>query len=95
MMKLSWDEAKRRATLDERGLDFASAKDLFDGVHFTAEDDRKDYGERRYISVGDVSGRMCVAVWTPRRATRHIIFISMRKTNDREQKRFKVTLEQG
>ena len=93
MMKLSWDEAKRRATLDERGLDFASAKDLFDGVHFTAEDERKDYGERRYISVGDVSGRLCVVVWTPRRATRHII--SMRKANDREQKRFKVPFEQG
>ncbi len=92
-MRLTWDEAKRRVTLAERGLDFASAKDLFAGLHVTAEDERKEYGERRYISVGNISGRLCVAVWTPRRATRHII--SMRKANDREQKRFEVSFEQG
>ena len=28
-MKLSWDEAKRLATLEERGLDFADAEELF------------------------------------------------------------------
>ena len=92
-MKLSWDEAKRQATRVERGLDFASAGELFDGLHFTEEDARKDYGERRYISAGNVSGRLCVVVWTPRDSKRHII--SMRKANDREQKRFKIPAEQG
>lgn len=53
-MKLSWDDAKRRATLDLRGLDFASALELFDGLHFTAEDLRRDYGERRFISAGKI-----------------------------------------
>jgi uncharacterized DUF497 family protein len=92
-VKLSCDEAKRRVTLDERGLDFASATDVFDGVHFSAEDERKDYGERRNVSAGYVSARLCVVVWTPRDGRRHII--SMRKANDREQKRFKVAIEQS
>ena len=46
-MKLSWDEARRRVTLDTRGLDFATAAVVFKGLHFTREDLRHDYGERR------------------------------------------------
>lgn len=85
-MKLTWDEAKRRVTLDMRGLDFASADELFAGLHFTAEDLRNDNGERRFISAGLIAGRLCIVVWTPRGSARHII--SLRKANDREQKRF-------
>jgi hypothetical protein len=85
-MKLSWDEEKRRATLQLRGLDFAAAAELFAGLHFTAEDLRRDYGEQRFISAGAIAGRLCIAVWTQRGAVRHII--SLRKANDREKKRF-------
>ena len=90
-MKLSWDEAKRRMTLAERGLDFAEAAELFEGLSFTIEDMRKDYGERRYSSSGHIGGRLCFVIWTPRGDTRHII--SLRKANGREQKRFKVQAE--
>jgi uncharacterized protein len=91
-MKLSWDEAKKQATLRARGLDFASVTELFDGLHFTAEDTRRDYGESRYVSAGRIAGRLCVVVWTPRDGSQHII--SLRKANDREQKRFEAALEQ-
>ena len=90
-MKLAWDEAKRRATLHERGLDFADAAELFDEATTTSEDKRHDYGEQRFVSAGLVHGRLCVAVWTLRLGTRHII--SMRKANEREQKRFKIKTE--
>ena len=92
-MKLSWNEAKRRATLEERGLDFADASELFEGLSFTIEDKRKDYGERRYSSSGHIGIRLCFVVWTPRGDVRHII--SLRKANEREQKRFKIQTEQG
>lgn len=91
--KLTWDKAKRQATLDERGLDFANAAELFGGRHFTAEDRRRDYGEDRFISAGLVDGRLCVVVWTMRGKTRRII--SMRKGNAREQKRFKAAIEES
>ncbi|MGH6853885.1 MAG: BrnT family toxin [Aestuariivirga sp.] len=90
-MKLSWDEAKRQRTLDARGLDFALADVVFNGVQFTREDLRREYGERRFITAGFLEDRMVVVVWTPRGPVRHII--SMRKANDREQKAFKQTLE--
>lgn len=92
-VKLSWDEAKRQAALDERGLDFSLVVELFEGFHFTVEDTRKDYGERRFVSSGHIAGRLCFAVWTPRGNKRHVI--SLRKANDREQKRYKIALEQG
>lgn len=59
-MELSYDPAKRGATLAERGLDFADAVQLFAGVHATLPDDRMDYGERRYISAGYIADRMVV-----------------------------------
>ena len=64
----------------------ALAGDVFEGATLTIEDDRSDYGETRFITVGYLDARMVVLVWTPRNASRRII--SMRKANDREQKRF-------
>jgi uncharacterized DUF497 family protein len=82
-MQITFDSAKREKTLAERGVDFADADQVFAGRHFTAEDDRLDYGEVRFITVGLLHGRMIVMVWTPRGAARRII--SMRKANEREQ----------
>ena len=59
------------------------AGEMFAGATLTIADDRKDYGEPRFITIGRLDGRMVVAVWTPRGAARRII--SLRKANDREQ----------
>ena len=81
---LSYDPEKRERTLIERRLDFARVGELFAGHHFTAEDLRREYAERRFISVGKLDRRMVVVVWTPRSETERRI-ISMRKANDREK----------
>ncbi len=85
-MEIDFDPAKRQATLDHRGLDMARAGEVFDGATLTIEDDRADYGEPRFITIGTLDGRMVVLVWTPRANARRII--SMRKANDREQKAY-------
>ena len=85
-MKVEFDPAKRDATLAERGLDMALAGEMFDGDTITIADTRKDYGEPRYITIGFLSGRMTIIVWTPRGKARRII--SPRKANDREQALF-------
>ncbi len=90
-MELSFDDNKRAQTLEARGLDFADAGEVFAGHHFTLPDERKDYGEDRYITVGTLEGRMVVIVWTPRGAARRII--SMRKANEREQQRYRHRLD--
>ena len=80
---ITFDPKKRNQTLQERGLDFADAAQVFAGATVDAEDDRRDYGERRIITFGFLADRMVVVGWTPRGTDRHVF--SMRKANDREQ----------
>ena len=61
----------------------ARADEVFAGSTLTVEDDRQNYGEDRFITIGFLDGRMVILVWTPRSGTRRII--SMRKANEREQ----------
>jgi len=82
----SWDEAKRLKTLAERGLDFAEAEEVLEGDRYTRRDDRCDYGEERFITVGFLRGRFVVVTWTPRADGRRII--SMRHGHERERQRY-------
>ena len=49
-MNIRFDQAKRDKTLEERGLDFARAEEVFAGQHLTRIDDRQEYGEDRYVT---------------------------------------------
>ena len=82
-MTIEFDEAKRAATLAARGLDMARAGEAFAGATLTVEDDRQDYGEDRFITIGFLDAVMVVLVWTPRASAYRII--SMRKANERER----------
>ena len=90
-MNLEFDQDKRDKTLQERGLDFARAAEVFAGVHFTGQDMRVDYVEDRFITMGWLDARLVVLVWTPRGEVRRII--SMRKANDREKALYTSYLE--
>ncbi|MBM3547544.1 MAG: BrnT family toxin [Alphaproteobacteria bacterium] len=59
-MKLSWDERKRQQTLVERGLDFADAELVFAGRRVNLPDERRSYGEPRFITAGWLRGRFVV-----------------------------------
>ena len=84
-MRLTWHEAKRQATLAERGLDFTDCAEVFSGPTHNVPDDRKPYPETRIISVGFLRGRMMVVVYTEAGKDNRRI-ISMRYANDREQR---------
>jgi len=82
-MQIKYAAATRIRILEIRGIDMARANEVFAGPTLTVEDDRHDYGETRFITIGLLGHRMVVMVWTRRRAVRRII--SLRKANDREQ----------
>ena len=86
-MRIEFDEIKRAVTLESRGLDMARAVEVFTGATLTVEDDRRDYGEDRYITVGFLEGSMVVLVWTPRNDAYRII--SMRRANERERQLYR------
>lgn len=92
-MRITCDPAKRLQTLQERGLDMRRAGEVFAGLHLTRLDDRFDYGETRYVTVGWLDSRLVVFVWTPRGSARRII--SMRHCHEREAKRLRPHLQQG
>ena len=90
-MKITFHSRKRDAALSERGLNFEDAVAVFSGTTLELEDTREDYGETRMICFGTLEGRMVVVGYTPRGADRHVF--SMRKANDREQRRIAPLLE--
>ena len=86
-MKLEWDEAKNAANVEKHGYDFNNARELLEGERLSFLDDRKDYGEPRYITLGYIGSRFAVAVYT-QRPSGTIRIISLRKANHREKERF-------
>ena len=51
-MRVEWDEEKRAANLRKHGIDFVGAEAVFAEVTVTIEDDRLEYGERRFVTFG-------------------------------------------
>jgi uncharacterized DUF497 family protein len=62
-MQLEWDELKNRANIHKHGLDFADAWEIFAGPMLIALDDRADYGEDRWIGIGEIKSRVVVVVY--------------------------------
>lgn len=74
---------KRTRTLEKRGLDFADAALLFEGLVYTVEDTRFDYPEQRFQTFGVLNARLMMVVWIEAEGGRRIL--SMRKCNERER----------
>jgi uncharacterized DUF497 family protein len=55
-MRLEWDAVKNRSNLAKHGLDFADAESVFAGPCVTFVDDRLDYGEERFTTLGLLAG---------------------------------------
>jgi hypothetical protein len=86
-VKIEFDPAKRERILLHRGLDLATANELLAGDCLTEADDRFDYGEDRWISVGLLRGEIVACVWTER-GDEGVRVITMWKATARDQKRY-------
>jgi len=81
-VRFTWSEDKRRANLTTHGLDFLDAPRVFEGPIFTFEDDRFDYSEQRFVTVGFLKGVPVSIVHTE--SAHHIRIISFRKATKKE-----------
>ena len=78
-MRFIWDEAKRKSNVAKRGLDFADAHRVFDGVVALQPDRRFTYDEVRMIAVGMLDDFVVIVVHVE--ADETIRIISMRRAN--------------
>jgi uncharacterized DUF497 family protein len=86
-VRFEFDPAKSAKNERERGLPFAAVARLFDGIRLEWEDRRKDYGEIRFNTLGEIEGRTFCASFTRRGEA--IRIISFRKANARETRRYR------
>jgi uncharacterized DUF497 family protein len=85
-MDFEWDENKRRINAEKHKIDFADVIDIFDDIVYTLRDEKHDYGEHRFISIGLMRGVEIVAVYTVRKGVRRIL--SARRANSKERMKY-------
>jgi uncharacterized DUF497 family protein len=87
-MDFEWDHKKSRANLEKHGIAFEDALLVFDEFHMTVSDTRKNYGEKRFCTMGILGDKKRVVIIAHAYRKNKIRIISMRKANKREQKVF-------
>jgi uncharacterized DUF497 family protein len=85
-MRFEWDETKRQSNIRKHGIDFADVVVLFAGDTLTMEDTRFDYGEARYITLGQLKGHVIVVAHIENEDL--IRIISARKATKNEEIRY-------
>jgi uncharacterized DUF497 family protein len=86
-MRITFDPAKRAVVLKTRGIDMADAAEVFADPVVTWSDERFDYPEARYLTVGLLVGRFVMIAWTPDGDARRVI--TMRHCHDKEVRKFR------
>jgi hypothetical protein len=82
-MRYEWDEAKRQSNIQKHGIDFLGIEKAFAGQAITVLDDRIDYGQPRFVTVGLLQGHVVVIAHTE---TDEVIrIISVRKATKNEE----------
>jgi len=79
-----FDPVKDKANIAKHGVSLGRAETMFVDDALIEIDDRRDYGEPRWILYGEIDGRLHVLAFTVRQGITRAI--SLRKANDREQK---------
>lgn len=81
-----WDEEKNALNIEKHGVSFTTASRIFEGSVLTVLDSRRDYGEVRKNSIGQIDGVLILAVThTDRDGTTRIISARPAKRAERER----------
>ena len=84
-MRFTFDPAKQSSSIKKHGYDLADVQKLIESRRtLTFEDNRFDYGEARFVTMGLLSDVVVVIVTTETES--EIRVISMRKADKHEQK---------
>jgi uncharacterized DUF497 family protein len=92
-MRYEWNSRKNQINYEKHGLNFKDAETIFSSRTVSFIDDREDYSEERFITLGELHKRVVVVVHTQRGEFTRII--SMRRANEREKKIYFKRLEEA
>ncbi len=89
-MRFDWNPAKNRANIRRHDIDFADAVAVFAGPTWERVDDRRDYGEERWVAVGVLQGIEITVVYTDQRTEDDVVrwIISARRATRDERETF-------
>ena len=62
MAPFEWDSNKEEENIRKHGVDFTIASQLWDRLVFERIDDRRNYGEIRFLAFGEIEGRVLAVV---------------------------------
>ena len=91
-MTFEWDEDKNRINIGKHGVSFETAMRIFEGPVLSWTDDRKEYGEVRRRSIGQVDGVVVLAVIHTERSGKTRI-ISARPADRTERNRYEEAIQ--
>jgi uncharacterized DUF497 family protein len=86
-LEFEWDDDKDRGNREKHGIGFEEAALIFEGLTLSKTDDRKDYGEIRTITLGQLAEQVVVVVVHTDRNGR-IRLVSARLANRMERKEY-------
>lgn len=79
-MKIVWDEPKRQTNIAKHGLDFADLSfEFFLSSHVALAK------EDRFVAIGELNGRMIVAVVFKPLGSKALSVVSMRPASEKER----------
>lgn len=81
-MEFEWDPEKAAQNREKHGITFDAAADVLLSPHVTKRSDRK--GEKRWVAVGPLEGRLITVVYTRRGEAIRIISARRARANERE-----------
>ena len=91
-MKYIWSEQKNKLNIKKHGIDFSDAGEMFQYPMLTCIDQRKDYGEERWVGIGFLKGIIAVIVFVEDDDKDIVRIVSVRKATQNESKKFKETI---
>jgi uncharacterized protein len=84
MVEFDWDEDKRQLNLKKHGLDFRDAYLVFEEETYTEIDERFNYEEKRYYTIGLLKGTTVVIAHTETLDVIRIISLRRAKKHEEE-----------
>lgn len=89
-MEFEWDDKKAESNFAKHGILFEEAIEIFyDEDRLIEKDNRFDYGENRYKTLGKISQRVFIVIYVEKHENL-IRIISARKANKREVRKWQL-----